>query len=204
MIESLERKNLSTWILYPMFNLPKEGEEYFQNTFVNHSDSSFNGLIGSLYILYKFSGRISNLFDSSQPYLELESKLIQREEYQAHYDINNGEYVLFCMIIPDLYEKDYEYFLEGKYSKIRRKPEEYKENCTPAYTLINQRWKDNGVMGVNIKNIMDKSSLFKKQFEAIKGIEIPEGAEVYSSYQDSNIQAKETFNESSLIFKNRF
>lgn len=204
MIESLERKNLSTWILYPMFNLPKEGEEYFQNTFVNHSDSSFNGLIGSLYILYKFSGRISNLFESSQPYLELESKLMQREEYQAHYDINNGEYVLFCMVIPDLYEKDYEYFLEGKYSKIRRKPEEYKEPCTPAYTLINQRWKDNGVMGVNIKNIMDKSSLFKKQYEEIKGIEIPEDAEVYTSYQDSNIQAKETFSEDKLIFKSRF
>ncbi len=82
--------------------------------------------------------------------------------------------------------------------------QEYKENCTPAYTLINQRWKDNGVMGVNIKNIMDKSSLFKKQYEEIKGIEIPEDAEVYTSYQDSNIQAKETFDESKLIFKNRF
>lgn len=204
MIESLEKKNVSLWMIYPLFNFSTQGEEYLVNSYINHSDSNFNGLIGSLYILYKFSGRISNLFESSQPYLELEAKLMQREEYQTHYDINNGEYVLFCMIIPDLYEKDYEYFLDGKYSKIRRKPEEYKEPCIPAYTLINQRWKDNGVMGVNIKNILDKSSLFKKQYESIKGIEIPEDAEVYTSYQDSNIQTKETFDESKLIFKNRF
>lgn len=203
MIESLEKKNISTWFLYPLFQLPQEGEEFFVNSYVNHSDSSFNGLIGSLFLLYKFSGRISNLFEVSTPYLDLEKKLMQKEEYQAHYDINNGEYVLFCMVISDLYEKDYEYFLEGKYSKIRRNPEEYKDFCTPAYTLINDRWKQNSIMGVNIKSILNKSPLFKKQYEEIKGIKIPEDAEVYTSYQDINIQCKEVFDESKLIFKNR-
>ncbi len=144
---------------------------------------------------------ISNLFGDVDPYLELEQKLIQKEEYLCHYDINKGEYVVFCLSVSDLYEKDYEYFIDGKYSKIRREIKDYKTPCTPAYNLINTRWKDQGVTGVNIKCIMDKSSLLKKQFETLKGIEIPEGAEIFTSYQDKHFKEKEHFDESKLTLK---
>lgn len=193
--------NKSSWFIYPMFNLDKTYDDYLFNTYITHSDPSFDGLVGSLYMLFKFSGKVSNLFGDTSPYLELEQKLIQKEEYLCHYDINKGEYVMFCMSISDLYEKDYEYFLEGKYSKIRRDVKDYKAPCIPAYNLIINRWKGLGNVGLNIKGILDKSSLLKKQFEILKGIEIPEGAEIFTSYQDKYFKEKEVFDESKLTVK---
>ena len=201
MLKELKDLNKSSWFILPLFNLDKSYDNFLYNTYITHTDPAFDGLVGSLYVVFKFNGRISNLFGDVDPYLELEQKLIQKEEYLCHYDINKGEYVVFCLSVSDLYEKDYEYFIDGKYSKIRREIKDYKTPCTPAYNLINTRWKDQGVTGVNIKCIMDKSSLLKKQFETLKGIEIPEGAEIFTSYQDKHFKEKEHFDESKLTLK---
>lgn len=196
--------NASTWFVYPLFNLDKKYDEYLYNTYMTHSDESFNGFVGSLFILFKFSGRVSNLFDTSIPYIELENKLCQREEYLCHYDINGGEYVLFCLCVSDLYEKDYFSFIQGKYSKIRKNVSEYTTSCIPAYNLINERWKNEGAIGVNIKCVMDKSEILKKQYEELKGIIIPEGNEIYTGYQDKIMQENERFDELKLTLKKRF
>jgi len=203
-LRELNKMNASTWFLYPLFNLDKMYDEYLYNTYITHTDSSFNGFVGSLFVLFKFSGRISNLFNNSVSYIQLEDKLCQKEEYLCHYDINGGEYVLFCLCISDLYEKDYTYFLEGKYSKIRRNIVDYPTTCVPAYTLINDRWKNERVISTNIKCIMDKSEILKRQYEELKGINIPEGNEIYTGYQDIIMQEKEKFDESKLILKKRF
>jgi len=203
-LKELNKMNISTWFVYPLFNLDKKYDDYLYNTYLTHSDPSFNGFVGSLFILFKFSGRVSNLFDSSTPYIELENKLCQKEEYLCHYDINGGEYVLFCLCVSDLYEKDYSYFVQGKYSKIRRIVSEYSSFCTPAYNLITERWRDQEAMASNIKCIMDRSEVFKKQYEERKGIYIPENNEVYVGYQDTIVQEDERFDELKLTLKKRF
>jgi len=51
---------------------------------------------------------------------------------------------------------------------------------------------------------MDKSEILKRQYEELKGINIPEGNEIYTGYQDTIMQEKERFDESKLILKKRF
>lgn len=193
MLLPLNKVNPSTWILYPMYNLSKDFDSFLYNTYIYHED--YLELVDHFYLLFKFSGRISNLFTNSA-YIELENKLIQSEDYFFHYDINGGEYVLFCLKVPDTYLEDYKVFMDGKYSKIKKKVEDYPNRETPLFHLINTRYNDK-----ELRMILNKDKKFKKMMEDTRDITIPDNAEVYTSVQDEIIKEDETFRESKIPVK---
>lgn len=187
--------NASTWYVYPLYKLDSQYLEYLYQTYVYHEDEKLGGKSGDIfYILFKFNGRASNLFQEG--YLELEERLIEHPDYYFHYDIEGGQYVMFGMYIPMEYQEDYNHFIKGEYSKIRRTGE------NSAYSLINNLWRNE-----SIKAIMDKSDKFRRDYSQLlsqkydTNIEIPEGQEVYKSLSDKSMEEAELFKLEKLPIK---
>lgn len=199
MLKDFNKYNPSTWFIYPIFNLPRECDNFLFNTYLYHED--FQDLVEHIYFVYKFSGRISegnNLYSNKieSNYLELETLLQQHPNYFLNTDINSGEYVMFVFEIPEDYILDYNNFLVGNYSLLRKNKNEYKFNSPPIYDMINQRWNNKDLRG-----IINKTEEWRTIYNNYLHIKIPKEQEYFVSPKDINVMEKEYFKENKLPIK---
>jgi len=142
-----------------------------------------------IFLLHKFDD------DVRSGYLSYEDSLKQHELYVDSYDPNNP-HVMFVFKVPEEYQKEYDLFKAGQYSKFR---DSYKRHILKFQGGLFQTKK--------IRQVLYKSEKLHKEWEERLGVEIPLGQEL-SSIPDRDKETyklsdrEESINISSIIFGN--
>ena len=160
MLKTIDKYNISTWFLYPLYGLPTEVDNYLLNTYLYSSE--YEGLAEHLHILLKQPNTISITGVINSRYDYVVNTILSHANYFDSYKYSNDEECL-VLEIPEKFTDDYYKVISGKYSEL----------SATAKDLIKTRFNY-----MSIHNILNKSQELKKQIETIVGTELPEGSEV--------------------------
>jgi len=167
------RLNKSSLFILPMLghHVPVIGGNRRNFFFDSHLVNAFVALPGNdrcIALLYRFSGR--------KEFVEFEGFLNKIPEFIAQFDPNN-DMAMYVFEIPPAFEKDYDLFLEGKYSRMSQ--------LCKGTILTFHNFSNDG----KLAEILYRSDKAKARLEVELDTILPEGAEVF----DAPNMKEETF-----------
>lgn len=151
--------------------------KWFINAFLWDEDTSETYKKGYLFILLKTNAIIFDQYRTGNfvynikvkpTYEEFCSHLRTLKNYVGDYSILSGYFDMFIYKIPEKWQKDYEFFLNGDYSKMSK-------NCQ----LVIIRSKSKNSLKIVLRDIFQKNAKLKAYWEDRTGEILPENAEVW-------------------------
>ena len=158
--------NKVTVFLYPLLNIPlhvfkmTSGKSRFVNAYL-FDENLKNYRSNHIFIL------VDNYQDTS--FKNFETKITSLNHFVTDYDILDGRYSVKVFKIQDEHIRDYESFLQGKYSKFSTSA----KDKVFIYELKDQN---------SLKHTFDKSEYGRKKLEERLGTKLEPGAEVQGIY----------------------
>jgi hypothetical protein len=170
--------NLTTGFALPLLGWKKSMfQPYLVNAYIRHKGLEQFDKDKHLFVLLKWA--------DEEKFKKIQETLENSKFYECTYEPDpNGEFVMFVMAIPEQFEKDYDMFLKGKYSKMSAK----------AKQLISI----SAMPGGSIVKILDRSTELKYKMEEKVGQYLPKDAEVWSSIEDEKYKDQQIFDEEKL------
>tara|TARA_R110002020_G_scaffold235_11_gene1324 strand:- start:16361 stop:16948 length:588 start_codon:yes stop_codon:yes gene_type:complete len=163
MIKSLELEKVSKPTKSYDFLLPLTGysrvdlKPYLVNVYLGDTSLLDWDLESpDIFILMKYNGAMH--------FYNLEKEIEKNKNFNTSYSLFNGRYIMFVFTLNE-FKKDYNLFLEGKYSKLSR----------PAKVRL---MKDRSIKSA-IPFILDKGVSLRKYWEEKLDAQLPENSEVW-------------------------
>lgn len=169
--------NLTSVFLLPLLGYSRKMyEPYLVNAYLSHVGLG-HWEEGCVFILLKFKGDI--FFD------RLEKVILSSVNYITDYEPDrNGEFKIYVMDIPLNYKKDYDLFVEGKYSKMSKASKDIiLKDCAKGGTT---------------EMILERHPKLVGYITEKIGQPLEGEAEVWSSVQDPNIRKDEVITDEFL------
>lgn len=172
MLKAIDKYNISTWFIYPMYGFPTELDDYLLNTYIYNNE--YDGLIEHLHVVLSIPNTIDMNNNKNYRYNYLVNTIKTNPHFFEYYSNKTNE-ECYIFEIPDSFNDDYYKVLRGEYSKISDK----------LKNLIKTRFNFSSIHG-----ILNKSPEFKAQIEKLVGTSVTDDAELWSIINDE----KETLN----------
>lgn len=156
-LKNLKATKTTDFIL-PLFGYTKAFyAEYLVNAYLGDVDLNY-------FDEYKVYIVISNHRMQSQ-HMRIENTLKEMDEFIDYYDVLDGRMSVFVMNVPEEFKKDYESFLDGKYSQFSKE----------AKIKVLKGRSEKSAMPY----IFNKSKNLKEYWETKMETEVPIGMEVW-------------------------
>jgi hypothetical protein len=164
--------NLTTGFALPLLGWQKSMYQPFLiNAYIHHEEID-KYREGHLFVLLKWSvdEKFKQVCDT------LSNSKLCVSEYSPDKD---GNLVMFIMRIPKRLIKDYELFLNGKYSQLSERAQELiRLSAHPGGKII---------------RILNRDEHYKSDIEDKVGVDLPNEAEACTSIQDEHLLKKQVF-----------
>ena len=115
-----------------------------------------------IFLLHKFDGR------SNADYLSYEETLVEHEHFEELYDPDRS-HVMFIFRVPEYFQREYDLFKMGKYSKFN---DDYKKHIL---NFLGPKYKTS-----KTRQVLYKSKKLKKDMENRLGVNLTENMELSS------------------------
>ena len=151
--------------------------KWFINASLWDEDTSEVYKEGYLFILLKTNAKIFDQYKTGKfvynvkvkpTYEEFCAYLRTLKNYIGDYSILSQYFDMFIYKIPEKWEQDYKYFLQGSYSKMSKEAQ-----------LVIIRSKSKNTLKIVLRDIFQKSPKLKAYWEDKTDADIPEDAEVW-------------------------